>query len=418
MDVVQFCCCCLRRLLIGGVWGEGGFMRRLFGCCVVLCCVWGLFMWLLILLGNDVASLAFDKSGKFLAVGYNAGQVVLLSQQDEQIYQLYTEFKSHVSAFDCLTSTEIEEKITGVQWYPFSTEREQYLLTTNEKTTKLFKVYTNGVHDDGTDNVVTTQRKVFDGAHTFNINSISFNSDGESFLTGDDLRVNLWNLEVSDESYILIDIKPDNMDDLVEVITSSTFHPTNCNLLAYASSKGIIRYFDLRESSSCNKIAGEFEDVNSNIGGFFRELVSTISDIKFSPNGQFIASRDYLSLKIWDSRMNTAPVTTVQHNPQLTSKLCDLYETGSIFDRFKCDWSPDSTRVLTGSYNNNFYVCEAFGQNTTKLSALRPGLSQRTTFKQFDDSNRVSSCVWHPTTDIIATGVKDFGYLYVNNSTI
>ena len=48
------------------------------------------------------------------------------------------------------------------------------------------------------------------------------------------------------------------MDDLVEVITSSTFHPTDCNLLAYGSSKGIIRYFDLRESSSCKKAAGGF----------------------------------------------------------------------------------------------------------------------------------------------------------------
>jgi len=349
-------------------------------------------------------------------VGYNAGQVVVLSQHEEQIYQLYTEFKSHFSSFDCLTSTEIEEKITGVEWYPFNTEREQYLLTTNEKTSKLFRIHDHGVGEDGLPNVTTHQRKVFDGAHTFNINSLSFNSDGEMFLTGDDLRINLWNLEISDESYILIDLKPENMDDLVEVITSSAFHPSNCNLLAYGSSKGVIRYYDLRDSSTCRRPAGEFEDIHSNIGGFFRELVSTISDVKFSPNGQFIVSRDYLTLKVWDARKANEPLNTIQHNPQLTSRLCDLYETGSIFDRFKCNWSHDSTRIVTGSYSNNFYVCEAFGSKVTKLAAVRPGTTQRSTFNQLDDSNRVSHVSWNPKVDIIASGVKDFGYLFVNSN--
>lgn len=47
----------------------------------------------------------------------------------------------------------------------------------------------------------------------------------------------------------------------------------------------------------------EYEDVESDIGGFFQELVTTISDVKFSPDGNLIVSRDYLTMKIWDPRV-------------------------------------------------------------------------------------------------------------------
>ncbi len=39
-------------------------------------------------------------------------------------------------------------------------------------------------------------KRVYANAHTYHINSISVNSDQETFLSADDLRINLWNLEV------------------------------------------------------------------------------------------------------------------------------------------------------------------------------------------------------------------------------
>lgn len=38
-------------------------------------------------------------------------------------------------------------------------------------------------------------------AHAYHINSISTNSDGETYLSADDLRINLWNLDISDQSF-------------------------------------------------------------------------------------------------------------------------------------------------------------------------------------------------------------------------
>lgn len=41
-----------------------------------------------------------------------------------------------------------------------------------------------------------------------------FPSDGETFISADDLRINLWNLEISNQSFNIVDVKPANMEDL------------------------------------------------------------------------------------------------------------------------------------------------------------------------------------------------------------
>ena len=47
-------------------------------------------------------------------------------------------------------------------------------------------------------------------------------SDGETFISADDLRVNLWNLEVSNQSFNIVDVKPTNMEDLTGMLSSLT----------------------------------------------------------------------------------------------------------------------------------------------------------------------------------------------------
>lgn len=44
-------------------------------------------------------------------------------------------------------------------------------------------------------------RKVYANAHAYHINSISINSDGETYMSADDLRINLWNLGISEQSF-------------------------------------------------------------------------------------------------------------------------------------------------------------------------------------------------------------------------
>jgi len=49
--------------------------------------------------------------------------------------------------------------------------------------------------------VAATPRRVFANAHAYHINAISINSDGETYISADDLRINLWDLEISDQSF-------------------------------------------------------------------------------------------------------------------------------------------------------------------------------------------------------------------------
>ncbi len=65
----------------------------------------------------------------------------------------------------------------------------------------------------------------YKNAHEYHINSLCLASDGENFISADDLRVNIWSVENQKVVYNILDMKPDNIDELDEVITNSEFHP-------------------------------------------------------------------------------------------------------------------------------------------------------------------------------------------------
>lgn len=143
-----------------------------------------------------------------------------------------------------------------------------------------------------------------------------------------------------------MDIKPVNMEELTEVITAAEFHPSHCNLFMYSSSKSNIKLADMRDSALCDRHAKMFEEEEDPTNrSFFSEIISSISDVKFSRDGRYILSRDYLSLKIWDINMESKPVKTIPIHDHLRGKLCDLYENDCIFDKFECTWSGDDKYV-------------------------------------------------------------------------
>jgi serine/threonine-protein phosphatase 2A regulatory subunit B len=74
---------------------------------------------------------------------------------------------------------------------------------------------------------------------------------------------------------------------------------------------------------------------------FFSEIISSISDVQFTPSGDQILSRDYLSLKLWDIRKENKPIEIIPIHDYLRPKLCDLYESDCIFDKFECAASAD-----------------------------------------------------------------------------
>ncbi|KAL5176303.1 Serine/threonine protein phosphatase 2A regulatory subunit B beta isoform [Glycine soja] len=439
-------------------------------------------------------------------------------------FRYKTEFQSHEPEFDYLKSLEIEEKINKIKWCQ-TANGALFLLSTNDKTIKFWKVQekkvkkvsdmnvdpklmgngsiasssnsgssksylANGVSSDGPYNylnndfsfppggvpslrlpLVTSHetslmarcRRVYAHAHDYHINSISNNSDGETFISADDLRINLWNLEISNQSFNIVDVKPANMEDLTEVITSAEFHPTHCNTLAYSSSKGSIRLVDLRQSALCDSHAKLFEEQEApGSRSFFTEIIASISDIKFGKDGRYILSRDYMTLKVLElyyskthASVNKAflimghqygfwsscnvPVT----GSFFFGQLCDLYENDSIFDKFECCLSGDGLRVSTGSYSNLFRVfgCVPGSTEATTLEASknpmrrqvptpsRPSRSLGNSITRvvrrgaesagvdangnsFDFTTKLLHLAWHPTENSIACAAANSLYMY------
>lgn len=309
-------------------------------------------------------------------------------------YKFYCEFQSHEPEFDYLKSLEIEEKINKIKWCKRQ-NASHLLLTTNDKTIKLWKVFEKKVKQVGASSAapavtasspglvlpaVTTRetivsaapRRVFANAHAYHINSISLNSDGETYISSDDLRINLWNLSITNASFNIVDIKPPNMEELTEVITCAEFHPSQCNIFMYSSSKGTIKLGDMRDSALCDQHAKVFEEEEDPANkSFFSEIISSISDIKFSRDGRYIVSRDYLTLKVWDVNMESKPVKVIPIHDHLRSKLCDLYENDCIFDKFECCLAGDGSYFLTGSYHNQFHLLDPQGKNHTLMEASK-----------------------------------------------
>ncbi|XP_031489618.1 serine/threonine protein phosphatase 2A 55 kDa regulatory subunit B beta isoform isoform X1 [Nymphaea colorata] len=422
-------------------------------------------------------------------------------------FRYKTEFQSHEPEFDYLKSLEIEEKINKIRWcqtangalFLLSTNDKtiKYWKVQEKKVKKICdmnvdpsvpvgngsltgssssspsrKMYLpNGGCSEGPYNLLNNDfvfpvggipslrlpvvvasnetslvarcRRVYAHAHDYHINSISNNSDGETFISADDLRINLWNLEISNQSFNIVDVKPANMEDLTEVITSAEFHPIHCNTLAYSSSKGSIRLIDLRQSALCDTHAKLFEEHEApSSRSFFTEIIASISDIKFAKDGRYILSRDYMTLKLWDINMDSGPVSTFQVHEYLRPRLCDLYENDAIFDKFECCLSGDGLRVATGSYSNLFRVfgCVPGSNEATTLEASKnpmrrqvvtPARSSRSLSSltrvvrrgsespgvdanggAFDFTTKLLHLAWHPSENSIACAAANSLYMY------
>jgi serine/threonine-protein phosphatase 2A regulatory subunit B len=165
---------------------------------------------------------------------------------------------------------------------------------------------------------------------------------------------------------------------------------------------------------------------------FFTEIITSVADVKFSSDGRYIFSRDYMNLKIWDVNMEKKPVKTIPIHEHLQGKICELYENDFIFDKFECTVSGDGKYVscqspwfctsasfmtliyplfyflkflhgfsrwaLSGSYNNFFQI------HSTDVADSQPIHLQadKSAFKakKTGSKNKSSAAVRRPTTDL------------------
>lgn len=175
----------------------------------------------------------------------------------------------------------------------------------------------------------------------------------------------------------IVDIKPANMEDLTEVITASEFHPHHCNLFVYSSSKGSLRLCDMRAAALCDKHSKLFEEPEDPSNrSFFSEIISSVSDVKFSHSGRYMLTRDYLTVKVWDLNMEARPIETYQvcievwRPPVCLSVWCEIAQEPP----FPCTDNPQGCPA-TGSFFPWCSVDETVESLWGGRGDLRMGLS-------------------------------------------
>lgn len=396
-----------------------------------------------------ITAIEFDTTGKYISLGDQAGRLIIFDQSEASMksrgatveYQYFTELQSHIKEFDYLKSSEIEERINQIQWLR-PQGNNLYILTTNDKTVKAWKisdktlkkaVFTNKSEKDTKfPSMQVTERglmptllKTYPQLHSYHINSLSACSNGENFLSGDDLRVNLWSLDRTSEAYNVVDLKPDNLEEISEVITSSKFHPTSDNMFLYSTSKGVVKVGDLRKSSQCEKTAMTLENKENPANkNFFTDIIVSICDATFSRNGKYVFARDFCTVKVWDLANTSKPLANIPIYDPIKTKLCELYENECIFDKFSICSGPDSNQVLTGMFNNNFHVIDVKKDTNTQfelnfnkktVSKLIPKKCTEVLGSNYNYTRKVLKASYHPTEHIVALASLNCLFFYKGN---
>ena len=327
----------------------------------------------------------------------------------------FFQFQSHESVFDYLRSKEVSCKVNHLKAIPASPGKLS-LLSCNEKTIKAWKVggrkrysrsavtlYRKGqginlrkmtddidtsVHDSKS--AFANLKQSYVSVHQYNIHSIDYPDYEDIFLSADDLRVNLWNIERCDASFNVVDIKPENMDNLSEVITCAKFKKQDSGTILFATSKGITRQCDLREAAFTSTFSKTYRDRSSNgDDDAYHEITQSVSDFDISKDGRYVLTRDYFSVRLWDSHMEREPVKVFDIQNYLKPIVNDLYESESLFDKFHVSFCPDDSAFTTGSYGGKFYMFDTHSEDMKMTEKTIP------TTEEGNDHDSLSSDLEH-----------------------
>jgi serine/threonine-protein phosphatase 2A regulatory subunit B len=189
-----------------------------------------IYLFIYCCIADIISTVEFNDDGELLATGDKGGRIVIFQRESSNKtsaayrsdYNVYSTFQSHEAEFDYLKSLEIEEKINKIRWLRRK-NMAHFLLSTNDKTVKLWKIRekskraeSGNLRDDNgfirsvnipvikqleRMEVEAIPKRIFANAHTYHINSISLNSDQETFMSADDLRINLWHIEITNQSF-------------------------------------------------------------------------------------------------------------------------------------------------------------------------------------------------------------------------
>lgn len=215
------------------------------------------------------------------------------------------------------------------------------------------------------------------------ITHLSVTADKENFISSDYFKLNLWDFFRIDTCFTIADFFPTNTQ-LREVITTIDTHPLYSNLFVHGSNLGNINLCDLRERSLAQKPSKQFSSIrkdrkaatvadafnDEDQQSLFDEVTSGVAGVKFSRGGKYIVSRDYMSVKIWDTRYEKRPFETFYVHEYLREGLFELYKAEQLGDAFGLGLSSKGN-IVTGTYNNYFHLFELSERKDVFIQASR-----------------------------------------------
>ena len=395
-------------------------------------------------LNEDITSIEFTDSGNYLLIGDNIGRLIIFKKFKNEKrtfceYNYMNEIKLSYNKKN-IFNAKFQEYINNLKVLPKQIKGELFLISSDNKI-KLLKLKKKNISNSknfekenkNTQNkkkpknlqknpktneiAIISLKREFPDFHKNSINSISLSTDGERFLTSDDFKILLWDLENTKISYSLKNIDS-NLTELKEIITKTEFSPKNDFSFIYGTSKGDLFLNDLRQKMDL-KNSKKFSEEKSDLS-YFSKISKFCSDLKFGKNGDKVFMRDFLGVKIWDLKMDKKPLLNfelISNNKKLT----DFYKNDCSCEKFDLSLSKNNDFLLTGNFDNKFHIYD-FEKNSN--FQYNVGFSKKTSFIEikknylfndksgFDFKKKILKTAWDPVSSSLVVASRNCLFFY------
>jgi serine/threonine-protein phosphatase 2A regulatory subunit B len=350
--------------------------------------------------GYIIAAMKMSENGKYLIIGDKGGRIIIFKRESREKHShsnspnhhvnklnYYFEYNAYEKDFDVHKSIEYNEVVRCIDVLPhnYNSQGKIDILSCGYRTIKLHRVYNkknnyylknNECNDisglklpivkSNKTELSTKLRKNICLTNSTELNNIQVNKTfPEQFIACCSNKVHLFDLNHLNVAYVLFDLNNQEEDEAAEESLSvAKINNYNANLFTLGTTKGNIKVCDFRTTSDFSKFHTNYLDEFSNIlkSGFnfsktlFSFQIMSVHDLEFISD-YYLASRHFLSINIWDIRMNSTPVNKFLTYEPLIAKLSYLYRNKHLSnDKFQLSVSKDGNNILTGGYNSMFHV--------------------------------------------------------------
>jgi hypothetical protein len=342
--------------------------------------------------------LKLSHDNKFFIVSNLEGQITVYRKNDDlndeqPSLELFYKYQAQEKEFDFHKSCELSKAVRAFD-IVHSDDDHIDILSSNYRNIKYDRIKVNSKsYEYDTDSDATLfsseehyipkvksvnfkkkhkTKRQFKLAHSFEINSIiSNNYNKHNFVSSDEARIMLWDVNVDKEVYNIVNLEDyEKEDENIEKITVTKLSNKDPNMLCFGTDLGNIFLSDLRASYNIFENSAKFSDNTSPfLKTVFYDKLTRVHDLDFfnENNENTLISRHFLSLNTWDKRNLKCPTNRFMLYEPIISKLSYLYGNNLMNEKFSLSLDNSGKNVLTGGYNNMFHLIDLEQRLNTQI---------------------------------------------------